>query len=96
MKLLSIFFSLAFALPSIAQTSIQQVDRTVEAFLKRWSIPGASVAIVANDRLVYAKGYGYANKRTRKRVTPTHLFRIASLSKPITSFGDVDLFDSYR
>ena len=34
MKLLSIFFSLAFALPSIAQTSIQQVDCTVEAFLK--------------------------------------------------------------
>ncbi len=94
MKLLLTFFTLAFTLPSFAQTSIQQVDRTVEAFLKRWSIPGASVAIVDNDRLVYAKGYGYANKRTRKRVTPTHLFRIASLSKPITSVAILQLVEA--
>ena len=94
MKLLLIFFSLAFALPSFAQISIQQVDQTVKAFLKRWSIPGASVAIIDNDRLVYAKGYGYANKRTRKRVTPTHLFRIASLSKPITSVAILQLVEA--
>ena len=94
MKRLLIFFAFAFALPSFAQTSIQQVDRAVEAFLKRWSIPGASVAIVDNDQLVYAKGYGYANKRTRKRVTPIHLFRIASLSKPITSVAILQLLEA--
>jgi N-acyl-D-amino-acid deacylase len=96
MKLLLIFFSLAFALPSIAQTSIQQVDRTVEAFLKRWNVPGASVAIVSNDRLMYAKGYGYANKKTRERVTPTHLFRIASLSKPITAVAILQLVEAEK
>ena len=52
------------------------------------------MAIVADDRLVYAKGYGYATTRTRKRVTPTHLFRIASLSKPITSVAILQLVEA--
>ena len=38
-----------------------QCDAIVESFLHKWSIAGASVAIAKDGRLVYAKGYGYAD-----------------------------------
>jgi CubicO group peptidase (beta-lactamase class C family) len=43
------------------------------------------VAITKGGKLVFAKGYGLANTATDESVTPFHLFRVASISKPITS-----------
>jgi N-acyl-D-amino-acid deacylase len=57
----------------------------MEAFLARHRVPGAAVAVTDGGRLVYARGFGYADLATREPVTPRSLFRIASLSKPITS-----------
>ncbi|MFT4741404.1 MAG: CubicO group peptidase (beta-lactamase class C family), partial [Marivirga sp.] len=36
-------------------------DKIVASFMKRWSIKGASVAVMKDNRLIYAKGYGHAN-----------------------------------
>src|SRR5699024_1209575 len=48
---------------------------------------------VKNGRLVYAKGYGYANKESFIKVDTTSLFRIASLSKTITAIGIMQLIE---
>jgi len=61
------------------------IDRNVNAFLKRWRIHGASLAITKEEKLVYAKGFGIANQETGEEVKPGHLFRIASVSKLITA-----------
>jgi CubicO group peptidase (beta-lactamase class C family) len=53
--------------------------------LRQWQIPGGTVAIVKNDRVVYAKGFGWANKETRTPAEPDSLFRIASVSKLFTA-----------
>ena len=37
-------------------------DRTVERFLKRWEIMGASIAIMKDGKLLYCKGFGWADK----------------------------------
>ncbi|MFI0858411.1 serine hydrolase domain-containing protein [Streptomyces sp. NPDC021098] len=55
------------------------------AFLIRHGVPGASVALTDQGRLVYVKGFGVADPATQTPVTPGHLFRIASVSKPITA-----------
>src|ERR1700719_51945 len=48
-------------------------------------IAGAVVAVVVGDKLVFAKGYGYADVETRRKVDPEKtLFRIASISKLFT------------
>ena len=70
---------------SLAQASNQQIDQTVENFLRRWEVPGAVLGIIKDDRLVYLHSYGYSNTDTREVMLPIHRFRIASLSKPITS-----------
>jgi len=61
------------------------MDGVVEKFLWKWKLKGASVAIVQHGRLVYAKGYGWADKEKGERMEPKHIFRLASLSKLITA-----------
>ena len=54
-------------------------------FLAKTKAPGLSVAIARHGQLVYAEGFGLAEQATEEKVTPEHLFRICSVSKPITS-----------
>lgn len=54
-------------------------------FMARFEVPGLSVAITKHGRLVYRKGFGYADMIQRERMNEFHLFRIASISKPVTS-----------
>ena len=61
------------------------IDGVAEAVMRQFAIPGLSIAIAAAGKQVYAQGYGEADKSTGEKVTPKSLFRIASLSKPITS-----------
>jgi N-acyl-D-amino-acid deacylase len=60
-------------------------DRAVPKLLRRWHIPGAAVAVARNGRMIMARGYGFADGDLGRAVKPESLFRIASLSKPITS-----------
>jgi N-acyl-D-amino-acid deacylase len=60
-------------------------DRMMTAFVKKHKVPGATLAVVRGDRLVYARGFGYADVRRREPVQADSLMRIASVSKPITA-----------
>ena len=42
-----------------AQT--KKFDAAIERFMRYWGIRGGSFALMRNDSLIYAKGYGYAN-----------------------------------
>jgi len=58
------------------------LDGIVEAQLEAYNIAGAVVAVVKDGALFFAKGYGYADLKLRKRVqADITLFRIASISK---------------
>lgn len=70
------------------------MEATAAAFMVRHDVPGLSVAIAKEGRLVYAEGYGLADKKMNQRVTPQHLFRIASVSKPITSVAIFHLIEA--
>ncbi len=72
---------------------VPEFDATVDKFLNRWDIKGASVAVMKDNRLIYAKGYGYANQEEEKIVTNKSLFRIASASKLVTAVGIMKLKD---
>jgi CubicO group peptidase (beta-lactamase class C family) len=69
----------------------ERMDKIIIAFLKRYKIKGASVAVTSDGRLVYAKGFGYANEENAEKVEPGHVFRIASLSKLITAVAIMHL-----
>ncbi|MFR9503036.1 MAG: serine hydrolase domain-containing protein [Rikenellaceae bacterium] len=58
-------------------------DKDIQAFMRRWEFKGASFALMYNDSLIYAKGYGDANDTLKCDVS--HVFRIASVSKLLTA-----------
>lgn len=60
------------------------LDRFMNTFIEAHAVPGAALAIVKDGRLVYAQGFGLADRDAGLPVTPRSLFRIASLSKPLT------------
>ena len=67
-----------------------------QAFMSGYDLPGLSVAIGRMGALLYQEGFGWADRENRQAVTPDHLFRIASVSKPITSVAVFSLIEDGR
>jgi CubicO group peptidase (beta-lactamase class C family) len=57
----------------------------VAALLKKFSVPGVSVAVIRNFEIEWTRGYGIADVETRAPVTPDTLFQAASISKPVAA-----------
>lgn len=69
-----------------------ELDKTVEAELKAGHTPGAAVAVVSGDRIVYAKGFGVTSAdEGAAAVTPDTLFRMGSTTKMFTAAALVTL-----
>ncbi|HEY8458834.1 MAG TPA: serine hydrolase domain-containing protein [Blastocatellia bacterium] len=86
--------SIACAIPARSQTKeidFSALDKVVAEELSQRKIPGAAVAIVIGDRVVYAKGYGAASVETGAPVTPDTLFRMGSTTKMFTAAALVTL-----
>ncbi len=66
-------------------------DKEMERFLRRWELKGATFALMHNDSLIYAKGYGYATDNAKSEVQ--NIFRIASASKLITATAIMKLVE---
>jgi CubicO group peptidase (beta-lactamase class C family) len=60
-------------------------DSYMEQVLKDWNTPGIGVGIIVNDKLVFAKGYGYRDYEKKLPFTPSTLCQIASNSKLFTA-----------
>ncbi len=72
------------------------IDKAFDNFMKKWNIVGAAVAVLKNDKLVYSRGFGYADKENKICVQPYHRFRIASASKLITAVAIMKLVEEKK
>lgn len=87
------FFALLFSFTAFAQITNQEVDNLVERTMKTFDVPGISVAIVKDGKVVLAKGYGVKSILTQQKVDANTLFGIASNSKAFTSAALAMLVD---
>ena len=69
------------------------LDKEVKRYLRKWEMKGASVAIMRNDSLIFAKGYGWADEEKELKMEAGHILRMASVSKLITAIGIMKLQD---
>ena len=69
----------------VAVPGMASYDQVVSDFMRTYNIPGGAVAVMRDGRLIYARGFGYADAENKTPVQPDALFRIASVSKTITS-----------
>lgn len=74
-------------------TPIESFRTVIPDLISKWNIPGGAVALVKDERLVMAEGYGLADKENVHSVTPESLFRIGSISKPITAIAVLKLYE---
>ncbi|RFS16840.1 serine hydrolase [Emticicia sp. C21] len=72
----------------------QEIDNLINAFMNKYNVTGLTFAITNQEKLAYAKGYGIANKANNAPVTTNSLFRIASVSKPITAIAILKLTEA--
>jgi len=77
-----------------APTGPESIDQWMQDFLAQHEAPGASLAIVKDGELLYARGFGYADIERKQPVTVQSRFRIASISKPITAIAVLRLVEA--
>ena len=66
-------------------STLPEMDAVVDSFMNFWSLRGVSLAVMRNDSLLYAHGYGKADASTP--MTPGTTLRLASVSKLLTAIG---------
>lgn len=82
--------------PPVTQNDINDIDNAVKNFMTTYNIPGTSIAITKDDKLVYVKSYGQMSASDNTPINNNHLFRIASVSKPITAVGIMKLLEANK
>ena len=101
---LNLLFWLLFALSlsALAQSSadlvakVRSVDEYAEKVQKDWNVPGMAIAIVKDDKVIFAKGYGVRELGRPEKVDENTLFAIASNSKAFTTAALAILVDEKK
>jgi CubicO group peptidase (beta-lactamase class C family) len=76
--------------------SLPAFDGLITDFLRADGVPGASVAVAVDGRIVYARAYGTADPATGAPVDVDSRFRLASLSKVLTGAAVLNLAQAGR
>jgi len=72
----------------------RRFDASIRRFMRYWEIRGGSFALMRNDSLLYAKGYGYSNAQDSIECEVKNIFRVASVSKLITAVAIMHMHET--
>ena len=78
------------------ESDFPELDTAIVNYMKRADVVGMSVAIIYKERLVYRKAYGYVDSVAKRPADINHMFRIASMSKPVTVIALLKLVEQGR
>jgi serine beta-lactamase-like protein LACTB len=76
---------------SLSADKRAQIEKAASSFMAANSVPGISVAVVQDGELVWSRGFGMADLENFVPATPFTLFRLGSISKPITATAILQL-----
>ena len=99
-KLISLIIIL-FVVPHLAfsqslDAKLAEIDAYAQKAQKDWNVPGMAIAIVKDDKVVFAKGYGVQKLGGNVAVNKDTLFAIASNSKSFTTASLAVLIDEKK
>lgn len=83
-------------LPKVQVIGRNYQAKTIKQRMTHYKVPGVSVAVIKDNKLAWAKGYGLANKQTSHKVTTTTLFQAGSISKPIAALAALKLVQQQK
>lgn len=82
-----LLFMLSFITQLFAQdTPFKKAEKIAKRLVKRNKVPGLAITVSHEGGMIFSKGFGYSNLEDKSKVDPeTTIFRIGSVSKPITA-----------
>ena len=80
-------------LPPVVGDRIRLFEAWIESQMAYRGQPGLSIGIVQNQDLVWARGFGLADRERNVAATPDTLYRIASITKTFTATAIMQLRD---
>jgi CubicO group peptidase (beta-lactamase class C family) len=86
-----LFVPFVLVAQSLPPDRVIAIEQAITATMSRESIPGVAVAIGRADRVVFERGYGLADLENFVPVKASTVFRLASISKPITAVAVMQL-----
>ena len=72
---------------------LERIDDIINRAIENKEIPGAVAMVARNGKIAYQKSFGYADMETKKSMQDDAIFRIASMSKAITTTGVMLLYE---
>lgn len=79
-----------------ARPRLERFDAILLEMLRKHRIPGGSLCLAKDGRLVLARGYGWANVKTHEAVRPEMIFGIGSVSKTFTAVAVLKLVEGRK
>ena len=80
-------------LPALGVGGVQAIDRMFQAAVDKGEIPGVVAAVMNKDQILYLKGFGKRDVAKGIPMATDTVFRIASMTKPVTSVGIMMLYE---
>src|SRR4051794_27827795 len=80
----------------LIEVRADKVDDFAGSLIRKQHIPGLSLAIIKDGKIVKAAGYGLADKAAQILVSTNTLFQAGSISKPVSALGVLHLVDSKK
>jgi CubicO group peptidase (beta-lactamase class C family) len=77
----------------ISSERLQQLDANIKQWIKEEQLNGATAIILRNGKIVYHRSFGFANIQQNIPMKNDHIFRIASMTKPIISVAAMMLYE---
>lgn len=72
------------------------LDDVISAQMKERQIPGVSLAVIMDGKIVREQAYGFLDEAQTQPVTPATLFQAASVSKPVAALAALHLVEQGR
>ena len=80
----------------VSSGRLERIGQVLRADIERGRLPGAVVAIARRGRLVYFEAFGYLDKAAGTPMPKDAIFAIASMTKPMTGAGILQLVEEGR
>src|SRR5881397_486560 len=71
--------------PSLPEKGISEIDALLQEAVRQGTVPGVVAIVINNDRVLYQSAFGLMDTGKRKPMQKDSIFRIASMTKPVTS-----------
>jgi len=70
---------------TLSQTGTTEIDRLFQGAIQQGTVPGVVAVVVSKDKILYQNAFGLQDVANRKPMQVNSIFRIASMTKPVTS-----------